>query len=68
MINLWTYQDAKKVKLTDIGGKQYLGTVIDITDSEEYADDVLEDGITLLLDGEHVEFMQSEIKSIEIVE
>ena len=68
MINLWKYQDVKTVKIIDIDDDEFIGEVIDVTDSEEYADDnITETGITISFDGNHVEFMQSEIKSIEII-
>ena len=69
MINLWKYQEAKKVKLTDVDDEVFVGMVLDVTDSSEYADEEIEeDGITLDIDGRHVEFMQSEVKEIEIIE
>jgi len=73
MINLWQYKDAKKVKLTDEDGKEFVGYIDEITDAEEYICDEentenLEDGITLKIGESLVEFMQSEIKSIEIIE
>lgn len=69
MIKLWDYKDAKKVKIVDVDDFEFIGNVIDITDSEEYADeDITETGITISFDGNHVEFMESEIKSIEIIE
>ena len=68
MINLWQYQDANKVKITDVNGQEFIGNVLDVTDAGEYADeDIQEDGITISFHGNHVEFMQSEIQSIEII-
>lgn len=69
MINLWKYQDAKKIRIVDIDDDEFIGNVIDVTDAGEYADEsITETGITISFDGKHVEFMQSEIKSIEIIE
>lgn len=69
MINLWKYQEANKIKIIDIDNQEFTGNVVDVTDSEEYADEnIKEDGITIAVDGTHIEFMQSEIKSIEVVE
>lgn len=69
MINLWKYQEAKKIKLTDVDDEVFVGTVLDVTDSSEYADEEIdEDGITIDIDGRHIEFMQSEVKEIEILE
>jgi len=74
MINLWEYKDAKKIKLIDVDGEEFIGYVDEITDSEEYMYDDkedpknFEDGITLKIGESLVEFMQSEIKAIEIIE
>lgn len=69
MINLWQYQDIKKIKITDVDEQELIGNVIDVTGAGEYADDeIQENGITISVDGKHIEFMQSEIKSIEIIE
>lgn len=69
MINIWKYQEAAQIKIIDIDNQEFIGNVIDVTDSEEYADEsIKEDGITISVDGTHIEFMQSEIKSIEVLE
>lgn len=74
MINLWQYQDAKQVKIIDVDEQEFIGYVDEITDAEEYMYDDnedasnIEDGITLRIGENLVEFMQSEIKSIEIIE
>lgn len=69
MINLWQYQDANKIKVTDIDEQEFIGNVIDVTDAGEYADEeIQENGITISINGNHLEFMQSEIKSIQIIE
>jgi hypothetical protein len=74
MINLWEYKDANKIKLIDVDDEEFVGYVDEITDSEEYMYDDeedpknFEDGITLKIGESLVEFMQSEIKSIEIIE
>ena len=74
MINLWDYQEARKVRLVDVDDEVFIGYVIDITDAGEYmydeTDDIenFEDGITLKIGGKHIEFMQSEIKLIEVLE
>ena len=39
MINLWQYQDASKIRITDIDGQEFIGNVVDITDAGEYADE-----------------------------
>ena len=74
MINLWDYQEARKIRLVDVDDEVFIGYVIDITDSEEYMYDEtdgienFEDGITLKIGESLVEFMQSEIKLIEVLE
>ena len=74
MINLWQYQEAKRVKIIDVDGEEFIGYVDEITDAEEYMYDEdenkndFEDGITLRIGESLVEFMKSEIKSIEIIE
>lgn len=68
------YQEAKKIRLIDVDGEEFIGYVVDVTDSEEYMydeiDDIenFEDGITLKVGEKHIEFMQSEIKLIEVLE
>ena len=74
MINLWDYQEARKIRLVDVDDEVFIGYVIDITDAEEYmydeTDDIenFEDGITLKIGEKLIEFMQSEIKLIEVLE
>ena len=69
MINLWQYQDATKIRITDIDGQEFIGNVVDVTDAGEYAnEEIQENGITISSNGNHIEFMQSEIKSIQIIE
>ena len=74
MINLWKYQEAKKVKIIDVDGEEFIGYVDEITDAEEYMYDEnedkndFEDGITLRIGESLVELMQSEIKTIQIIE
>lgn len=74
MINLWEYREAKRIKLIDINGDEFVGYVSEVTDAKEYMfddtdnKDDYEDGITLKIGKSFAEFMQSEIKSIEILE
>ena len=68
MIDLWNYKDAKKVKIIDNIGNEYEGKVVDITDSEEKSDlESFEDSITIAVGNTHIEFEQSEIKSIDLI-
>ena len=66
MINLWEYEYCGKVKLVDIDGRSYIGDAQEVTDKEERSDlEKQEDGITVNVDGNIVEFYISEIDSIE---
>lgn len=65
MVNIWDFVNAKKVKLTDVNGKEFVGEVVSVFDKEETYDD--EDSIDLYVRGNYIGFMQSEIKSIEEV-
>lgn len=66
MINVWDFVNSKKVKITDVDGKTFVGDVICIMDSEENGTD--EDDITIQIDKETIiGFPQSEIKEIEVI-
>ena len=68
MINVWDYQEAKKIRLIDVDGEEFIGYVVDVTDAEEGADEPYpDDAITISIAGRHIEFMQSEIIFIEIL-
>ena len=67
MINVWNYANSKKVKITDIGGKDFAGNVVCVMDAEENGTD--EDDITIQIDKDTIiGFPQSEIKDIEVIE
>lgn len=67
MVNLWDFVNVKRAKITDVDGKEFVGNIAAIFDKEETYDD--EDSIDLRIDSEHIiGFMQSEIKSIEVLE
>ncbi len=66
MVNIWDYQNANKIKLTDISGKEWVGYVIDLTDQEE-DEEATEDSITIRVDGDYIGFYESEITSIEVL-
>lgn len=66
MVNIWEYVNAKKVKLTNQKGREFVGTVMAIFDKDETYDD--EDSIDIYVNGEDIGFLQSEIKSIEVLE
>lgn len=66
MINLWDYVNSRKVKIIDIDGNIFEGSVVCVTDSEENETD--EDDIAIQIDEYTiVGFYQSEIRSIENV-
>ena len=68
LINIWKYQDADKVIITDIDNKMYIGNVVEVIDAEEKSDiEKSEDSIVIDISGTHIEFLQSEIKVISSV-
>ena len=38
MINVWKYQDVKRLEITDTDGKVWRGKFLEIVDSEEQSD------------------------------
>lgn len=65
LINIWDYKECSQLKIIDVDGDVFEGKLLNITDSGERSDlEPQEDGITLLINGQHVEFMQSEIAQI----
>lgn len=59
MINLWKFEYAGMVKLTDTDGYIYIGDAQEVTDIGERSDlERMEDGITLFIEGKYVEFLQ----------
>ena len=66
MVNIWDYVNAKEIKLTNMKGQEFIGTVMAIFDKDETYDE--EDSIDVYVDGEDFGFLQSEIKSIEVLE
>lgn len=66
MVNIWEFANAKKVKITDIDGKEFIGDIVAMFDKEETYDD--EDSIDISVNDVIVGFLQSEIKSIEMIE
>ena len=65
MINIWEFVNAKKVKITDIDGKEFVGDIVAMFDKEETYDD--EVCIDLSVNDGIIGFMQSEIKNIEVL-
>lgn len=66
MVNIWDFVNANKVKLTNMKGKEFIGTVMAVFDKDETYDE--EDSIDILVNGEDIGFLQSEIKSIEVLD
>ena len=66
MVNIWEFVNVKKVKITDIGGQEFVGDIVAMFDKEETYDD--EDSIDLSVNGDIIGFMQTEIKSIEKID
>lgn len=63
------YQEARKIRIIDSNDTVFTGYEVDETDAEENMDETTkEDVITITTGGTHIEFMQSEIKSIEVLE
>lgn len=65
MVNIWDFTNARKAKLTDLNGQEFVGDVVAIFDKEETYD--VEDSIDLCVNGVIIGFMQSEIKNIEVL-
>lgn len=66
MVNVWNYVNSKKVKITDIDGNVFSGSVVCVTDAEE--NETEEDDITIQIGEETIiGFPQSEIKEIEAI-
>lgn len=67
MVNVWDYVNAKKMKITDIDGREFVGNLIAVMDTEESGE--AEDDITIQVDDVTIiDFLQSEIEKIEVVE
>ncbi len=69
MISIWDYADSDRIRIIDIDGKEFVGTVADVTDAGERSDlEIPEDGIAIVTDDKRlIEFYLSEIKSIEVI-
>lgn len=66
MINVWAYTNAKRLKITDLDGKEYAGKLVCVMDAEENGEE--EDDITIQTkDGAYIGFLQSKIAKIEEV-
>lgn len=66
MVNVWDYVNAKKLKITDIEGKEFVGDLVAVMDTEENGE--AEDDITIQVDdATTIGFLQSEIEKIELI-
>lgn len=71
MINVWDYQNAKRIKIICDDGQIFSGSVCIINDVEDEDEDygLGEDSITLWVnDIQPMTFVQSEIVAIEVLE
>ena len=67
MIDIWEFANAKKVKLTTIKGKTYIGYVVCIFDKEENGSD--SDDITIQCSPDFIiGFTPDEIEEITVIE
>ncbi|MCD7831629.1 MAG: hypothetical protein LUI01_05130 [Firmicutes bacterium] len=63
---LWDYVDAHVLKITTKEGKEFVGELVSIFDTEENECD--EDDITIKVGGLYIGFFPSEIESIEVMD
>ena len=67
MINVWDYTNARRLKIIDIDGKEYVGSLVCVMDAEENGEE--EDDITIQInDDTYIGFLQSKIARIDIVQ
>lgn len=66
MVNIWKFVNAKKVKITSIDGKVFIGDIVAMFDKDETYDD--EDSIDISVNGGIIGFLQNEIENIEVIE
>ncbi len=68
MVNIWNYKDCDIIEITDTDGNVFKGRIVDITDADEKSDlEEYEDSITIKVDENNIEFLQSEIAEIKII-
>ena len=68
MVNIWDYKDCDTIEITDTDGNVFKGRIVDITDADEKSDlEEYEDSITIKVDENNIEFLQSEIAEITII-
>ncbi|MCB5775996.1 MAG: hypothetical protein ACLUFB_09410 [Ruminococcus sp.] len=71
-MNLFDYENAKRIKLVDIDHEEWIGTVEDVISGEDNNDGVesivVRSELVEKYKGKLVEFPKNEIKSIEIID
>ena len=67
MVNLWDYADAKRLKITDKDGDEFVGYLVCIEDEEENESGTNEIVIQTNND-KIIGFTQNEVKNIEVLE
>lgn len=68
MIDIWKYKDLNKIILTDVNNTSYKGQIVELIDADEKSDlEEQEDSIVLAVEGKQIEFLQSEIKAIQVI-
>lgn len=63
MVNIWEYADADRVRITDVDGDKFEGTVAAVFDAEETCDG--KDSISIYSAGKYMGFAPEEIAEIE---
>ena len=68
MIDILKYKDAEAVEITDIDGVLFAGKVIEIIYPEDKTDlEEKEYSIVIRSDDAEIEFLQSEIRAIKVI-
>lgn len=68
MVNIWDYKDCDTIEIIDTDGNVFKGSIVDITDADEKSDlEEYEDSITIKVDENNIEILQSEIAEITII-
>jgi hypothetical protein len=70
LINVWDYQEAKRLIIITNDNVEHQGPLIDVEAAEDQYDDwgPVEDNITLLIEGRPMGFRQSEIKKVVVLD
>lgn len=69
MVDILKYKDAKIIEITDIDDEVFSGEVVEVIFPEEKTDiEEQEYSIVLRVGNTEIEFLQSEIKNIDLME